>query len=42
MLALATDSEGRGQSLIRRFAYMDQHGDVLLEGLRGVGLKLVA
>ena len=42
LLALVPDFERRGGSLIRRFAYLDEHVEMLLEGLRKAGLELVA
>jgi hypothetical protein len=40
--ALVLDFGHRGKSLIRRFAFLDEHVDVLLEGLRKAGLEAVA
>jgi TolB-like protein/Tfp pilus assembly protein PilF len=39
LLALVPDFEPRGRSLIRRFAYLDEHIDMLLEGLHKAGMK---
>ena len=40
LLALVPDFEGRGESLIRRFAYLDEHVEMLADGLRKAGLEL--
>jgi len=40
LLALVPDFKRRGQSLIRRFAYLDKHVDALQDGLRSAGLEL--
>lgn len=40
LLALVPDFKRRGQSLIRRFAYLDEHVDALRDGLRRAGLEL--
>lgn len=39
LLALVPDFNPRARSLIRRFAYSDENIDMLLEGLRKVGLE---
>ena len=39
LLALVPDFRRRGPSLIRRFAYLDEHVEMLLEGLRKAGLS---
>jgi adenylate cyclase len=39
LLALVPDFNLRGRSLIRRLAYLDEHVDMLAEGLRKAGLK---
>jgi adenylate cyclase len=38
LLALVPDFRRRGPGLIRRFAYLDEHVEMLLEGLRKAGL----
>ena len=40
LLALVPDFEPRGRSLIRRFAYLDEHVDMLVEGLHKAGLDI--
>ncbi len=40
LLALVPDFQSRGQSLIRRFVYLDEHVEMLVEGLRKAGLEL--
>ena len=40
LLALVPDFQSRGQSLIRRFAYLDEHVEMLADGLRKAGLGL--
>jgi adenylate cyclase len=42
LLALVPDFKRRGQSLIRRLAYLDENVDVLLEGLRKAGLETLS
>ena len=39
LLALVPDFKSRGPSLIRRMVYLDEHVDMLVEGLRKAGLK---
>ncbi|MHA2371061.1 MAG: hypothetical protein ACXADX_19770, partial [Candidatus Hodarchaeales archaeon] len=39
LLALVPDFKSRGPRLIRRLAYLDEHVDMLLEGLRKAGLE---
>jgi adenylate cyclase len=41
LLALMPDFKHHGPSLIRRLAYLDEHVDMLLEGLRKAGLEQV-
>jgi hypothetical protein len=41
LLALVPDFRTRGHSLIRRFAYLDEHVEMLVEGLRKAGLTMV-
>lgn len=41
LLALVPDFERRGQSMIRRFAYLDEHVEMLMKGLRKAGLEQV-
>ena len=38
--ALVPDFKRRGPSLIRRLAYLDEHVDMLVEGLRKAGLEM--
>ena len=40
LLALLPDFYLRGPSLIRRLAYLDEHVDMLMEGLRKAGLEM--
>jgi tetratricopeptide (TPR) repeat protein len=40
LLALVPDFQTRGRVLIQRFAYLDEHVDMLVEGLRKAGLEL--
>lgn len=40
LLALVPDFKSRGPSLIRRFAYLDEHIELLVEGLGKAGLKM--
>lgn len=40
LLALVPDFRSRGRSLIHRFAYLDEHIKMLLDGLRKAGLEL--
>ena len=40
LLALVPDFEQRGRSLIRRFAYLDEHVDMLVDGVRKAGLEI--
>jgi tetratricopeptide (TPR) repeat protein len=42
LLALVPDFEHRGRSLIRHFAYLDEHVDMLVDGLRKAGLEMVS
>ena len=39
LLALVPDFKRRGPILIRRLAYLDEHVEMLLEGLRKAGLE---
>ena len=39
LLTLVPDFHHRGRSLIRRFAYLDEHVDVLAEGLHKAVLE---
>ena len=41
LLALVPDFRTRGRSLIQRFAYLDEHVEMLLEGMRKAGLTMV-
>ena len=40
LFALVPEFKSRGPILIRRLAYLDEHVDLLLEGLRKAGLEL--
>jgi hypothetical protein len=40
LLALVPDFEHRGKIIIRRFAYLDEHVDMLVDGLRKAGLEI--
>ena len=40
LLNLVPDYKTRGRSLIRRYAYLDEHVDILAEGLRKAGFEL--
>jgi tetratricopeptide (TPR) repeat protein len=40
LLALVPDFEPRGRSLIQRMVYLDEHLDMLEEGLRKAGLEM--
>jgi adenylate cyclase len=40
LLVLVPDFKQHGKNLIRRLAYMDEHVEILLEGLRKAGLKI--
>jgi hypothetical protein len=41
LLALEPDFRNRGRNLIQQVAYLDEHVDMLVEGLRKAGLELV-
>ena len=40
LLALMPDFKSRGRSLLRRITYLDEHVDMLAEGLRKAGLEI--
>ncbi len=40
LLALVPDFKSRGRSLLRRITYLDEHVDMLAEGLRKAGLEV--
>jgi hypothetical protein len=42
LFALVPDFKSRGNSLIKRMVYLDEHVDMLLDGLRKAGLELDA
>ena len=39
LLALVPDFERRGRSLIQRMVYLEEHTEMLLDGLRKAGLE---
>ena len=41
LLALVPDFRTRGRSLIRRYAYLDEHVGMLVEGLGKAGREVV-
>ena len=42
LVALVPDFKRRGRSLIHRVVFLDEHLEMLLEGLRKAGLELEA